>query len=402
MVKGRYLPRLMEKVLDRAARRFPAVVLTGPRQSGKTTILSRRFGNRCGYVTLDDPKVRRMATEDPELFLETFPAPLIIAEIQYAPGLLPYIKIRIDRERSRCGRFFLTGSQHFPLMEGVTESLAGRAAVLVLLSLTWSERTRVKSAKDAAGWAEGCLRGGFPALWSPRPTPASDTRLWYSSYLQTYLERDVRSIRQVADLGLFQAFLQTLAARSAQLLNMSDLSRDLGVSVNTIKLWMRVLEASHQIVILRPYHRNRGKRLVKSPKVYFLDTGLLCNLLNIRHSEDVLKGPMAGAIFETAVFGELYRGFMNAGETPAIFFWRTAAGHEVDFVIERGRRLIPIEAKLTKTTTPGMAAGLDEFRRLFPAESEDGALACLADALIPLTRHVKIVPFADLHMLTIS
>ena len=289
-----YIPRSLEPVLARATREFPAVVLIGPRQSGKTTLLQHKFGAELSLISLEPPDVRAAASRDPRGFLSLYPPPVIYDEIQYAPDLLHYIKERVDAHRDRSGQFILTGSQNLFLMQQITESLAGRAAVLKLMPLTlreiageperplpWEPERALTSrspmsVSDASPYSEvwgRILRGSYPELAA---NPQRDFRLWQASYVQTYLERDVRNLSNIGDLTLFQTFLRSLAARSAGLLNLSDLARDVGVAVNTVRDWLAVLEASFQVFLLRPYHVNLGKRLVKAPKIYFTDTGLLC------------------------------------------------------------------------------------------------------------------------------
>jgi predicted AAA+ superfamily ATPase len=407
-VSQRYIPRALEPVLRKAARQFPAVVLTGPRQSGKTTTLKHVFGKASGYVSLEPPDVRAAAMTDPRGFLEMNPPPVIFDEIQYAPGLLPYIKERIDERRGVHGQYFLTGSQNLLLTAQMTESLAGRAAMLRLLPLSQREASGRPAAplpwehtiREAAGarasrasmW-KGFLRGGYPELAGE---PDRDVRLWHASYIQTYLERDVRSLRQVGDLTSFQNFLRSLAARSGQLLNLTGLARDLGVAVNTAKAWLSVLEASFQIIVLRPYYANVGKRLVKTPKVYFTDTGTLCHLTGLKDPEHAAGGPMGGAIFETAVLLEIVKALVHRGEEPQVYFWRTSAGVEVDIVVETGGTLIPVEVKLSATPRPAMAASIRTFREDVGGRAGPGYVVHPGNVRLPFAPNIAALPFLEL------
>ncbi len=403
-----YIPRSLEPVLKRAGREFPAVVLTGPRQSGKTTLLKRLFGRSHRYVSLDLPDVSAAATSDPRGFLDSFSAPVIIDEVQHAPVLLPYIKERIDADRGRTGRFLLSGSQNLLLMERVTESLAGRTAVLRLLPLSrreisgspkepfpWERRSRPRKPSPTTKQAlwRSFLRGSYPELVAGGKR---DISLWHSSYIRTYMERDVRGLRQIGDLTQFQNFLRATTVRSAQLFNMSDLARDLGVAVNTVKGWLSVLEATHQIVILRPYFANVGKRLVKTPKVYFTDVGTLCHLAGLKDPEHAASGPLGGAILETAVLSEIMKTFYHRGVEPKVYFWRTSSGTEVDFVVDTGTELVPIEVKLTSTPIPAMARGIREFRRVLGTKAARGFLVHPGEVDLPLGGDVSAIPFFTL------
>jgi predicted AAA+ superfamily ATPase len=402
-----FIPRQLAAVVSKAAGEFPAVVLVGARQSGKTTLLKDLFGDRYAIISLESPDVHLAAQSDPRGFLNLYPPPVVFDEIQYAPDLLPYIKEKIDAKRNQSGQYILTGSQNLLLMSQVSESLAGRVALLKLAPLTRREVARVSvwqfpwenvppvnlpQPSPAELWQQ-ILRGAYPELAAH---PERDARLWQASYIQTYLERDVRNLRNLGDLTQFQVFLRALAARSAQILNLSELARDVGVAVNTAKDWISILEASFQIFILRPYYANIGKRLIKSPKVYFMDTGLLCYLVGLRDMEHAAAGPMGGAIFENLVIADLYKTYLHRGEEPSMYYWRTVAGSEVDIIIETQSGLLPLEVKLSQTPRLDMAKEIHAFQRDFGGKALPGYVIHPGSMLLPLGQGVTALPLGML------
>lgn len=353
-----WISREIEATLLRSAASRPAVVLTGCRQAGKTSLLVRTFPEH-RHVSLDVPAVAEEAEHSGEAFLGRNRPPVILDEVQYAPLLLRHVKADIDRHREETGRFLITGSQSFPVMEGVTESLAGRASVLTLHSLSAREYEAWSGeALDREGILRWMLRGGYPELHAR----GLDAERFYGDYLATYLERDVRTILGVRSLRDFDRFMRLCAARTGQLVSYSSLATDLGVSPNTVKSWLSVLHASNIVFLLKPYFENLGKRIVKTPKLYFLDTGLCSYLLGARTPEDLLSSPMLGPMFETHVLGQIARHFANQGRRREIYFYRDHHGHEVDFLLPVAGRFALIECKWAES--PAAPGGFSELESL--------------------------------------
>ena len=346
-----FIPRAIAPALVRASRQFPALLLTGPRRAGKTTLLQRLFPH-AAYHLLEDPDVIARIRNDPRGFLEDARPPAILDEVQNVPELFSYLRTRIDRVPRRCGQWLLTGSQDAPLMRGVSESMAGRVAVFHLLPLSLRETPRVSM------W-----RGGFPEVLA-RPSAAE---VWFRSYIQTYLERDVRAISSIRDLSTFRRLLALLAGRCGQLLNKTDLAAPLGVSVPTITEWLSILETTAQILLVPPFYENFGKRLIKSPKFYFVDSGLLCHLLGLEDEAALARSPFLGPVFEGFVASEIIKRQVNAGRRRELYYFRDQQGLEVDFLLPMGnRRLRLIEVKASRTVTPETARPLERLGTAIP------------------------------------
>lgn len=342
------LGRTLEEQLRRAARGFAAVVLTGPRRAGKTYCLRRVFPKH-SYHLLESPDELLRVRSDPRAWLESLKLPVILDEVQNAPELFPYVRELIDKAPSAKGRWVLTGSQDFSLMQGVSESMAGRAAVFRLYPLSMIELGR---------W--DLMRGGYPEVWA-KP---SSRDLWFQSYVQTYLERDVRDVLAVRDLSTFRRFLSMAAIANGQMLNKSSMAAPLGVSVPTIAQWLSVLETTGLITLVPAYFNNFEKRLVKSPRLYWLDTGLLCALLGLQTLADLERSPLVGSVFEAFVASEIIKSQVGHGRSPELFYFRDQQGLEVDFVVPLPRgRLGLFEVKWSKTPTPKHAAPLKSLLR---------------------------------------
>jgi len=384
-----WITRDVESWLERSARTRPVVVLTGARQTGKTSTLLRMFPNH-GFVSLDLPTEAEQAEKEPHKFLGRHPSPMIIDEVQYAPGLFRHLKAVVDSHRTRNGQFLLTGSQKFTLMKSVSESLAGRAEIIELETLSFAE---IRGSLPRTTIEAAIVRGGFPELHA---NPDIDPVAFYNSYLATYLERDVRSLANVGNLRDFERFLRACALRSANLLNKADLARDVGIAPSTANSWLSALEASGQIVLLEPWFSNRTKSIVKSPKLYLADTGLLCALLNVRSESALLQSPAAGAIWETFVFAQLRSRERRAGHFSSLFFWRDRT-REVDFVVDVGGRLELFEAKWTELPSVTDAVNLDFVRKVVgKTRVASGAIISRTPSSFPLGNDFRVLPVSEL------
>lgn len=401
-----YISRSLEKVVSEVTKEYPVILVTGPRQVGKTTMLQKLMeGTQRGYVSLDDLSERNLAKSDPELFLQLHKPPILIDEVQYAPELFTYIKIHVDREHNP-GDFWLTGSQVFKLMRGVQESLAGRVAVLSLTSLSQAEicdgkmepftvdidalLTRAKERKqaDTREIFNRIFRGSMPAIVSGRN---SNSQIFYSSYLSTYIERDVKELSDAIDSLKFLSFITAVAARCSQMLNVADIARDADINQKQAKDWLGILETLGIIFYLHPYSNNLLKRLVKTSKLYFYDTGLVCYLTKWSSAETLESGAMNGAVLENYVVAEIMKTYLNSGKEPFMYYYRDKDAKEIDIVLEHDGVLNPLEIK--KTSNP--KAELVKVFGLLDKSStprSKGAVLCMKPELSAIDRENYIVP----------
>jgi len=418
-----YIKRAAEDTIARVSKMFPVLLVTGPRQVGKTTLLQtlaeeqKKEGIERKYVTLDDPDVRYLAKRDPALFLQRYSAPVLIDEIQYATELLPYIKMSVDRSKKK-GDFWITGSQVFRLMKNVSESLAGRVGIVNLLGLSDAEiyqepsepfrtepedlmeRLSKRSRRDLNEIYGRIFKGSMPEIYAGENM---DWETYYRSYVDTYLQRDIRDLAQVADEMQFYHFMTVVAANTSKPVVYEELAAAVGISAPTAKKWLSILVSSHIIALVQPYHNNALKRVVKMPLIHFLDTGLAAYLLKWGNPEALEKGAMSGAFFESYVFSEIYKSYLNAGKEPPIFYYRDKDKKEIDLLLYENGKLSPIEIK--KSASPGRAA-IKNFSVLEPVTREEcfggletlkveigtGSVVCMANDLLPLDEKNWYVP----------
>jgi uncharacterized protein len=373
-----WIEREISAEIKEAASAFPVVALVGPRQVGKTSTLERLFPNH-GYVSLDVAANAEAAETRPQEFILRHPPPVVMDEVQYAPSFFRHVKAHVDSNKGLNGLFILTGSQNFLLMENLAESLAGRAAVIPFLGLSGKEWRSSSAASRGREWKEFLWKGGYPALWS-EPLKGPTRERWYQGYVSTYLERDVRNLLNVGSLRDFERFLRACAARCGRTLNLSELGRDVGISTPTAKQWLSVLQASNQVILLEPYYRSLGKRLSKTPKLYFTDTGLAAYLMGFGSADTLWASRETGALWETYVVGQWVRWRDWHEPSLMLWYWRDQGGNEVDLLIERDRMLIPVECKVKELPEKKDAQGIERVKRFYGKDHVPrGYIACPSD-----------------------
>lgn len=375
--------RNAEKELIALSRQFKSVAITGPRQSGKTTLVRKVFPDKT-YINLENPDNRNFAQEDPRGFLNNHPKGAILDEVQRVPELFSYLQQILD-ERSERGLFILTGSNNFLLQEKISQSLAGRLAYLFLLPLSYREIGYKASPNELI------LKGCFPELYSHTEI---DKSRYYANYIRTYVERDVRLIKNITDLNLFEKFMRLLAGRTGQLLNMSNLANDTGVDVKTIGSWISVLEMSFIVFRLKPYFKNYNKRIIKMPKLYFTDTGIICSLLGIENETQLVPHPLRGNIFENAVILDFLKRRYNAGKKNNLYFWRDNTGHEIDLIIDYAEQPIPVEIKSSQTVSQEFFKGLKFWNKI--SETQGGYVVYAGSKSQHRSNNINVLSFAEM------
>ncbi len=402
-----YRSRTLSKVIEKSSQGFKAIMVSGMRQIGKTTFLKHIGEKDRSYVTLDNPNDLLMARQEPRFFLQTYKPPVLIDEIQYAPEILPYIKMFVDGADSN-GQVWMTGSQQFLLMQGVTETLAGRVAIFDMLGFSLYEREGIGAEQKpflpslavTSKLKSYDLGDTFKIIWKgffPQMVLADDSQwsIFYGSYLKTYLERDVRQLLKVGDQMTFLKFLKVVAARTAQELNVADIARNVDIAPNTAKSWLSILEASGVIYLLQPYFNNISKRVVKKPKLYFTDTGLCAFLTDWKTPETLATGAMSGAFFETFVVMEILKSYYHNGESPSVYYYRDNAGVEIDLLISTDGLLHPIEIKKTSNPSKDMVKNFNILEKL-GYKVGYGCLICLTDKMRPLTENINAISIWDI------
>jgi len=401
-----YINRTIETFIKKVSKQFPVLLITGPRQVGKTTLL-KFLGEKREYVSLDDPTARDLANTDPSLFLQRFTSPLVIDEIQYAPELLTHIKIQVDKE-NKPGMYWLTGSQQFHLMKGVSETLAGRIGIINLLGFSSNEENKYPETRGLIDITslnkkttnhksislkllyKKIWRGTFPKIVAHKNI---DRDLFYSSYVQTYLQRDVRDLTNVGNETSFLRFLRSAAARTGHLINMSDMARDADISPVTAKQWTSILQTSGIIFLLEPYHSNVTKRMVKAPKLYFLDTGLCAYLTGWNTPETLETGAMTGSILETWVMTEIIKSYWHRGKPAPIYYYRDKDKKEIDLLVIQDGRIFPFEIKKTSSPKKNMIKHFKVLEKL-NLPIGPGGLICLYPEILPLPENNSVIPIA--------
>jgi predicted AAA+ superfamily ATPase len=383
------IKREAETELRDLARQFKAVAVIGPRQSGKTTLTRHVFPDK-PYVNLENPDTRRFAVDDPRGFLSQYKAGAVLDEVQRAPELFSYLQQIIDEDDTK-GKFILTGSNNFLLQENISQSLAGRIAYLCLLPFTVSELP----ARWTTNLQDLIIRGFYPPVYDKKV----DSDKWYSNYIRTYIERDVRQIKNIASLNVFEKFLRLCAGRAGQLLNMHSLAIESGVDSKTISSWIGILESSFILYRLFPHHTNFNKRLVKMPKIYFYDTGLICALLGIHSPKQLIYHPLFGSLFENMVIGELVKFRFNKAKNNNLYFWRDNIGHEIDVIAETEEILFPVEIKSGKTITDEFFRGLLYWQKI--SGTQAGAVIYAGEARQTRSNNIEIISWKKINTLTI-
>ena len=396
------IPRTLEPVIVRYAREYPVLAVVGPRQSGKTTLVRKLFPGHA-YLSLENLDLRQQAEDDPRGFLSDNPVPVILDEVQRVPQLFSYLQERVDAD-PQPAQYILTGSHQFLLMERIAQSLAGRIATFKLFPFTFAEL----SGRDLDTSLEGIFNPPplnrsatagelstliFSGLYPPIHARRLTARKWLENYLQTYVERDIRLLVNVGNLRTFENFLRLCAAHSGQLLNYAAIANAVGVSLPTVKKWVSLLETSGIVFLLPPHHQNFSKRVVKTPKLYFIDTGLLCLLLYIRQPTELAGHPLKGHIFETFVISEYYKRIAHLGEIPPLYFWRDKTGNEIDLIVDFGTYLLPIEIKSAQTYTPTFKEGLSRWFALKGNTTSSGRIIYAGEQVIGQRTAIQALPW---------